>query len=32
MEKDLRGKEIGRDISQCEDGLYVAKYTNKYGR
>ena len=31
MGKDLRGKELGRGISQREDGLYVARYTNKYG-
>lgn len=32
MGKDLRGKELGRGISQREEGLYVARYTNKYGR
>ena len=32
MGKDLRGKELGRGISQREDGLYVARYTNKYGK
>ena len=31
MGKDLRGKELGRGISQSEDGLYVGRYTNKYG-
>ena len=30
MGKDLCGKELGRGISQREDGLYVARYTNKY--
>ena len=29
MGKDLRGKELGRGISQREDGLYVGRYTNK---
>ena len=32
MGKDLRGKELGRGISQREDGLYVGRYTNKYGK
>ena len=32
MGKDLRGKELGRGISQREDGLYVARYTNKCGK
>ena len=32
MGKDLRGKELGRGISQREDGVYVARYTNKYGK
>ena len=32
MGKDLRGKELGRGISKREDGLYVARYTNKYGK
>lgn len=32
MGKDLRGKELGRGISQSEDGLYVGRYTNKYGK
>ena len=31
MGKDLRGKELGVGISQREDGLYVGRYTNKYG-
>ena len=30
MGKDFRGKELGRGISQREDGLYVGRYTNKY--
>ena len=29
MGKALRGKELGRGISQREEGLYVARYTNK---
>ena len=32
MGKDLRGKELGIGISQREDGLYVGRYTNKYGK
>ena len=32
MGKDLRGKELGRGISQREDGLYVGGYTNKDGK
>lgn len=32
MGKDLRGREPGRGISQREDGLYAARYTNKYGK
>ena len=32
MGKDLRGKELGRGISQREDGLYVGRYTNRYGK
>ena len=32
MGKDFRGKELGRGISQREDGLYVGRYTNKYGK
>ena len=31
MGKDLRGKELGVGLSQREDGLYVGRYTNKYG-
>lgn len=31
MCKDLRGKELGIGISRREDGLYVGRYTNKYG-
>lgn len=32
MGKDLGGKELGIGISQREDGLYVGRYTNKYGK
>ena len=32
MGKDLRGKELGRGISQREDGLYFSRYTNIYGK
>lgn len=31
MGKDLRGKELGVGLGQREDGLYVGRYTNKYG-
>lgn len=32
MGKNLKGKELGLGISQREDGCYVGRYTNKYGR
>lgn len=32
MGKNLKGKELGFGISQREDGYYVGRYTNKYGR
>lgn len=33
MGKDIKGKELGVGISQRrEDGLYVGRYTNKYGK
>ena len=32
MGKNLKGKELGLGISQREDGYYVGRYTNKYGR
>lgn len=32
MGKNLKGKEFGLGISQREDGYYVGRYTNKYGR
>ena len=32
MGKDRGGRELGQGISQREDGLYVARYTNKYGK
>ncbi len=32
MGKDLKGRELGTGISQREDGLYVGRFTNKYGK
>lgn len=32
MGKDLRGKELGIGISQRKDGLYTARFTNKFGK
>lgn len=32
MGKDLRGKELGRGISQRTDGLYTARFTNRAGK
>ena len=32
MGKDLCGKALGLGISQREDGLYVGRYINKYGK
>ena len=32
MGKDLRGKELGVGIVQQTDGLYVARFTDRYGR
>ena len=32
MGKDLKGKELGTGISQRKDGLYVARYTDRFGR
>ncbi len=32
MGKDLKGKELGVGISQRKDGLYTARFTNKFGK
>jgi integrase len=32
MGKDLKGKELGVGLSQRKDGLYTARFTNRYGR
>lgn len=32
MGKDLKGKELGRGISQRKDGYYVGRYTSRSGR
>ena len=31
MGKDHWGKELGEELCQQEDGIYVGRYTNKYG-
>ena len=31
MGKNLKGKEIGKGICQRKDGLYTARFVNKYG-
>ena len=32
MGKDLKGKELGVGVSQQSDGLYVARFTDRFGR
>lgn len=32
MGKDLKGKELGTGISQRKDGLYIARYTDRFGK
>lgn len=32
MGKSLKGKELGRGISQRKDGLYRARFTNRFGK
>ncbi len=32
MGKDLKGKEIGRGISQRKDGSYCGRYTDRFGK
>ena len=31
MGKDLKGKELGKGISQRKNGIYCARYVDKYG-
>ena len=31
MSKNLKGKEIGKGICQRKDGLYAARFVNRYG-
>lgn len=32
MSKSLKGKELGRGISQRKDGLYQARFINRFGK
>ena len=32
MGKSLKGKELGVGISQRQDGLYQARFTNRFGK
>ena len=32
MGKSLKGKELGRGISQRKDGLYQARFINRFGK
>lgn len=32
MGKDLKGKQLGKGICQRTDGLYVGRFTNRYGK
>ena len=32
MGKSLKGKELGRGISQRKGGLYQARFTNRFGK
>lgn len=32
MGKSLKGKELGTGISQRQDGLYQARFTNRFGK
>jgi len=32
MGKSLKGKELGKGISQRKDGLYQARFTNRFGK
>ena len=32
MGKPLKGKELGKGISQRKDGLYQGRFTNRFGK
>lgn len=32
MGKDLKGKELGTGISQRKDGIYIGRFTNRFGK
>ena len=32
MGKSLNGKELGKGISQRKDGLYQARFVNRFGK
>ncbi len=32
MGKDIKGKELGKGISQRSDLLYVGRFTDRYGK
>ena len=32
MGKDLKGKELGKNLSQEKSGLYVARFVDRYGK
>lgn len=32
MGKDLKGKELGENISQRKDGRYCARYVDRFGK
>ena len=32
MGKDLKGKELGVGLSQRKDGVYQARYTDRWGK
>ena len=32
MGKDLKGKELGIGLSQRKDGIYQARYTDRWGK
>ncbi len=32
MGKSLKGKELGRNISQRKDGTYMARFVNRFGK
>lgn len=32
MGKSIKGKELGKGISQRKDGLYQARFVNRFGK